>query len=363
MPDTATSPKDISAKGWLATTKRVVASIGSDHVTLIAAGCAFYGLLALFPGVVAAMALAGLFTDPTGLVDQLQTLTRFMPQEAAQIVIDQAKSVAGSDSGGLGLAAIIGLLTSFWSASAAMAALIEGLNVAFGVSDTRSYLRATLARLVLTLLAVLGFFVIVLTLVAIPVVLRFVRLDTDTEWLVLLIRWPVVLLLLATGLAVIYRYAPARRRRAWRWITPGAAFACILWLAGSVLFAWYVQNFATYNETFGTLGGVIVLLMWLWLSSFIVLLGAEVDSEIEAQGKQNPSPATGDADTADSNLLDQGSAALIGSPKPKAGSSGSQDQSPARPAERDPTPPPPAKLTFSTVALLAGALLLTRRGK
>ncbi|MBU2359957.1 MAG: YihY/virulence factor BrkB family protein, partial [Alphaproteobacteria bacterium] len=251
------------------------------------------------------------------------------------------------------------LLTAVWSASAGMAALIEGLNVAFGVSDTRSYLRATLARLVLTLGAVVGFFLIVLTLVAIPVVLRFVRLDTNTEWLVLLIRWPAVLLLVAAGLAILYRYAPARKRRAWRWITPGAAFACLLWLGGSVLFAWYVQNLASYNETFGTLGGVIVLLMWLWLSSFIVLLGAEVDSEIEAQAKQDPSPADADADTADSNRLDQGAAALIGGAKPKDDAS----QKTPSPRQQPQSDTPPAKLTFGTVALLAGALLLTRREK
>ncbi|WP_249219226.1 YihY/virulence factor BrkB family protein, partial [Loktanella sp. SALINAS62] len=217
---------------------------------------------------------------------------------------DQAKSVAGSDSGGLGLAAILGVLTAFYSASAGMSALIEGLNVAFRVEEARSFLRNLLARFTLTLAMVVGFFVIVATLVAIPVVMNFLRLPAGTELLITLIRWPVVLLLVAGGLAILYRYGPARSQRRWRWITPGAVIACLLWLLGSMAFAFYVRNFASYNETFGALGGVIILLVWLWLSSFIVLLGAEIDSEIEAQGKQNPAPDTAAPDTADSGKLD-----------------------------------------------------------
>ena len=311
MTDGNASPTDLSQTGWFAAIKRIGVSIGDDHITLIAAGCAFYGLLALFPGVVAAMALAGLFTDPTGLVDQLQTLTRFMPQAAAQIVLDQAKSVAGSDSGGLGLAAVIGIASAFYSASAGMAALIEGLNVAFNVDEKRSFLKNLMAKIVLTLGMIVGLFIIVATLVVIPVVLNFIQLGQGTELLITLIRWPVVLLLVAAGLAILYRYAPARRTRPWRWVTPGAGIACLLWLAGSAAFGWYVQNFGSYNETFGTLGGVIVLLLWLWLSSFIVLLGAEIDAQIEAQAKQAPQPDSGDPETANR-------AALNDSPTPSS---------------------------------------------
>ncbi|WP_083484259.1 YihY/virulence factor BrkB family protein [Loktanella sp. 3ANDIMAR09] len=303
MTDSTAHPGSLTAKGWIAVVKRIFANIGRDHLTLIAAGCAFYGLLAVFPGIVAAMALAGYFTDPSMLVNQMQTLSAFMPQEAAQIVLDQAKSVAGSDSGGLGLAAIIGVLTAFYSASAGMSALIEGLNVAFRVEEARSFLRNLIARIVLTLAMVIGFFVIVAALVLLPVVLNFIRLDPNAEWIIILVRWPIVLLLVAAGLAILYRYGPARKPRKWRWITPGALVACVLWLAGSAGFAFYVQNFASYNETFGALGGVIILLMWLWLSSFIVLFGAEIDAELEAQAKQNPAPTKGGRSTADSDDL------------------------------------------------------------
>ncbi|MFZ3582308.1 YihY/virulence factor BrkB family protein [Loktanella sp. DJP18] len=353
MPTTDAHPKNITTKGWVALLKRVWTEIGDDHIGLIAAGCAFYGLLAIFPGLVAAMALAGLFTDPATIVDQLETLTRVIPTEAAQIVIDQAKSVAGSDSGGLGLAAIFGLATAFYSATNGMAALIEGLNVAFDVTEPRSFFRSFVVRGGLTLGLIAGFFGIVLVLVALPIVLTFLRLPTDTVWYVMLVRWPVVLILVAAGLAVLYRFGPARPNRQWRWITPGAAFACLLWIAGSAAFGYYVSNFATYNETFGALGGVIVLLMWLWLSAYIVLLGAEIDAEIEAQAKQAPSPATAEAASADSDLLDAGHAGA----KPGQAQDDRTEMQP-RPTERKGAP-----LSFGGLALLAGAVVLAGKGK
>lgn len=353
MPDTNAHPMHITPTGWFALLKRVWAEIGNDHIGLIAAGCAFYGLLAIFPGLVAAMALAGLFTDPATVVNQLETLTRAIPTAAAQIVIDQAKAVAGSDSGGLGLAALLGLGTAFYSATAGMAAVMEGLNVAFDVKEPRSFFRAVVVKGSLTLGLILGFFVIVLVLVALPVVLGFLRLPTDTVWYVLLVRWPVVLLLVAAGLAVLYRYGPARTDRTWRWITPGAAIACLLWIAGSLGFGYYTGNFASYNETFGALGGVIILLMWLWLSAYIILLGAEIDAEIEAQAKQKPAPATADPTTAFSDALDAG-------------------QAQTTPAQSDKVPPAAqpvpvtrkgSRLSIGGLALLAGALALTGTGK
>ncbi|RYH03350.1 YihY/virulence factor BrkB family protein [Salipiger sp. IMCC34102] len=305
MPDSHPHPSDITSKGWIAAAKRIFGEISEDHLLLIAAGCAFYGLLAVFPGIVAAMAIAGLFTDPSELVGYIETLSRFMPAEAAQIVIDQAKAVAGSDEGGLGLAAVIGVLTAFWSASAGMSALIEGLNVAFEVEHPRGFFKNVLARLSLTLGLVGGFFMIVIALVVIPLVMGFLPLGPTTEFVITLIRWPVVFVIVAAGLAILYRYSPARAPRRWRWITPGAAVACVLWVAGSLAFAYYVSNFGSYNETFGALGGVIILLMWLWLSSVIILLGAEIDSEIEAQAKQNPAPATAEATSASAETLQQ----------------------------------------------------------
>lgn len=283
-------PGDINKPGWLATLKRVYSEIGDDHVSLIAAGCAFYGLLAIFPGIVAAMAIAGLFFEPSTVVDQLQALSGFLPQQAAEIVLSQAKEVAGSEEGGLGLAALFGILVAIYSASKGVQSLMEGLNVAFEAEESRGLVKFNLVKLALTLGMILGFLLIIAVAALLPAVLGVLPWGATTEWIINLVRWPVLLILVALGLAILYRYGPDRGDKKWRWITPGAGLACLLWLVGSIGFAFYVRNFGGYNETFGALGGVIVLLMWLWLSSFIVLMGAEFDSEMERQAKHDPQP-------------------------------------------------------------------------
>ncbi|WP_334064323.1 YihY/virulence factor BrkB family protein [Limimaricola cinnabarinus] len=293
-------PGDINKPGWFATLKRVYSEIGDDHVSLIAAGCAFYGLLAIFPGIVAAMAIAGLFFDPSTVVNQLQSLSAFLPQQAAEIVLGQAQEVAGSEQGGLGLAAVFGILVAIYSASKGVQSLMEGLNVAFEAEETRGLIAFNVQKLLLTLGMILGFLLIIAVAALLPVVLGILPLGQTTELIINIVRWPILLVFVALGLAILYRYGPDRGDKKWRWITPGAGLACLLWLVGSVAFAFYVRNFGGYNETFGALGGVIVLLMWLWLSAFIVLMGAEFDSEMERQAKHDPQPE----DARDDPLMD-----------------------------------------------------------
>jgi membrane protein len=285
-PQTSSGPK--KGRGWWRLLVNVYKELSDDHVGLIAAGVAFYGLLAIFPGIVAAMAVAGLIMDPNAVVSQLEGLSRFIPQDAAQIVIDQAVAVAGSEEGGLGLAAIFGVLVALYSASKGVSSLMEGLNVAFEVEEKRGIVSYYLTAFALTIGLIVGFLLIMAILAGLPALLAFLHLGSATEWLVSLARWPILLAILALGLAILYRYAPSRGPVPWHWITPGAGVACGLWLLGSILFAVYVSNFGSYNETFGALGGVIVLLTWLWLSAYIVLLGAEFDSEIERQDKEEP---------------------------------------------------------------------------
>lgn len=280
-------------RGWWRLILNVYKEIGADHVGLISAGVAFYSLLAIFPGIVAAMAIAGLVMDPQTIVSQLEGLSGFLPQQAAQIVIDQAIAVAGSESGGLGLAAIFGILVALYSASKGVTSLMEGLNVAFEVKEKRGILSYYLTAFGLTIGLVVGFLLIVTVLAGLPAILAFLPWSNATEWIVSLARWPILLAVVAIGLAILYRYAPSRGPVPWHWVTPGAAVACGLWLLGSIAFALYVSNFGSYNETFGALGGVIVLLTWLWLSAYIILVGAEFDSEIERQDKHetgNPAP-------------------------------------------------------------------------
>ena len=285
--DPTAHPADIEAPGWIATLKRVYGEIGEDHVGLIAAGCAFYGLLAIFPGIVAVLAIAGLVTEPSTLVSQLETLAAMLPQQAAEIVIGQATEVAGSRDGGLSLAATLGIVIAVWSSSKAIQSIMEGLNVAFETTETRGFIRLTLTRILLTLGLMAGFFLTALILAGLPALLAFLPWSGAAEMVVTVLRWPLIIGLVVTGLAILYRYGPDRDV-AWRWVTPGAGLAAVVWAVGSFAFAVYVRNFGSYNETFGTLGGVVILLTWLWLSAFIVMMGAEFDSEMERQAKIDP---------------------------------------------------------------------------
>ena len=279
----AETPTEIPAKGWKDILLRVKSEIGEDHVGLIAAGVAFYGLLALFPGIGALMAIAGLVLDPQTVVEQIDALGEVLPPEAASIVVGQASDVASSEGGGLGVAAIVGLLLALWSASAAMRSMMEGLNVAYDEDETRGFIKATFVRLLLTLGVIAGLILIFAIAVVVPVFLAFVPLGGAAEVAVDVARWAAMFLIVAFGLAVLYRYGPSREDPEWKWVTPGALAATVVWLVASGAFAFYVANFASYNETFGALGGVIILLMWMWISAYVILMGAELDAEMEAQ--------------------------------------------------------------------------------
>jgi membrane protein len=279
----AEAPTEIPAKGWKDIAFRVKDELASDHVGLIAAGVAFYALLAIFPAVTALMALAGLVLEPAEVTAQLETLTRMIPKEAAQIILDQAVAVAGSEDAGLGLAFVIGLALAIYSASKGMGSLIEGLNVAFDEDETRGFIKKTIVTLLLTVFLIIGLIVGLLSTLAVPAMLELIALPSWMETTLSLLRWLALAVLSVFGLGVLYRYGPARDNAEWQWLTPGAVTACVIWLVASVGFSIYVSNFGSYNESFGSMAGVIILLMWLWISAFIVLLGAELNAEIEAQ--------------------------------------------------------------------------------
>ncbi len=281
----ADSPAAIPAKGWKDIALRVKDEVGNDHVGLMAAGVAFYALLAIFPAITALMALAGLVLDPSEVTAQLQTFTSLMPQQAAQIILDQAVAVAGSQQGGLSLAFIIGLGLAIYSSSKGMGSLIEGLNVAYDEDEGRGFIMRTLVTLALTLFLIFGLLVGLLAALAVPIVLNFLPLPGWLEVILNLSRWLVLVVLTVLGLAVLYRYGPAREDAKWTWLTPGALVSCGVWIVASVGFSIYVSNFASYNQSFGSMAGVIILLMWLWISAYIVLLGAEINAETEAQTK------------------------------------------------------------------------------
>ena len=279
----ADSPTDIPPKGWKDIAFRLKDEISEDRVGLIAAGVAFYGLLALFPAITALLAIGGLLVEPNQIINQLSALSGIVPEAAMNIITEQATEVAGSREGGLGLAALLGIGLAIYSASKGMGSLMDGMNVAYDEEEERGFIRLKLETLGLTLFLIFGLLVAVVAMVGIPILLNTLNFGAFAETAATVIIVAIILALSMVGLAVLYRYGPSRDAPEFQWVSPGAIAACIIWLIGSACFAFYVANFGSYNESFGALGGVVVLLMWLWISAFIVMLGAELNAEMEAQ--------------------------------------------------------------------------------
>jgi membrane protein len=282
----ADRPSQIPRPGWRDIMLRTWKEIADDHVALIAAGVGFYGLLALFPAIAAMIAIWGLLFDPQQIEQQIETVSGFLPPDAAAIVRDQARKVAGG-GGGLSLAAAGGILLASYSAAKGMKALMEGLNIIYDEQEERGFLKLNLIALGLTLVVILAMIVALGAIIVVPILLNFVGLGPVAETLANLLRWPLLFGVALFALAVIYRYGPSRAHPRWRWVSWGAAVATIIWIMGSIAFSLYVQNFGSYNETYGSIGAVVILLMWFWLSAFIVLLGAELNSEMEHQTERD----------------------------------------------------------------------------
>ena len=283
----AETPMEIPAPGWKDILLRVKDEIAADHVSLVAAGVAFYALLAIFPAVTALMALAGLVMEPSQVTAQLESLTNLIPEEAANIILGQAVAVTGSEETGLGWAFLIGLALALYSASKGVGSLMEGLNVAYDEDETRGFVSKLIWTLGLTLMLIGVLLLGLAATLAVPAVVAFLALPDWVETLLTYGSWVLLAALTALALAVLYRYGPARDDAEWKWLTPGSIIACILWIVASIGFSIYVSNFGSYNESFGSMAGAIILLMWLWISAFIVLLGAEFNSEMEAQTRKD----------------------------------------------------------------------------
>lgn len=279
----ADTPTQVPAAGWKDIAFRLKDEIGEDRVGLIAAGVAFYGLLALFPAITALIAISGLLVEPNMVVDQVRALSGVVPEEVISIITTQATAVAGSREGGLGLAALLGIVIALYSASKGMASLMEGINVAYDEQEKRGFIKLKLVTFALTVFLMIGLLIALLSMLGLPAILAFVDLGTVVEALITLAFWIGLLALTILGLSVLYRYAPSRDEPEWKWASVGAVVGCVVWLVASAGFAFYVSNFGSYNESFGSLAGVIVLLMWFWISAFIILMGAELNAELEAQ--------------------------------------------------------------------------------
>jgi membrane protein len=282
----ARSPRQIPAAGWRDILWRTWTEFNSDQIVRVAAGVAFFSILALFPGMAAFVSLYGIFADVGAAQTQLAALAGVLPADSLSFIGGEMVRIAAAKPAGLSATFAVSFLLSVWSANAGVKALFSGLNIAYEEQEKRSFLRLNLITLGFTAL-LLAFLLLAMTaMVAIPFVIGFLNLDPRSRLLALL-RWPALLLVAMGGLSVIYRYGPSRERPRWRWVTWGGAVGAFGWLAVSLLFSWYVGAFAHYSVTYGSLGAVVGFMTWMWLSVTVILLGAELNSEMEHQTAQD----------------------------------------------------------------------------
>ncbi|MGB3222903.1 MAG: YihY/virulence factor BrkB family protein [Desulforhopalus sp.] len=282
---TASIPQDIPLPGWFDILVRTKDQISSDNLSLVAAGVAFYALLAIFPTLAASVSLYGLLANAADIERQFEDLAVLMPPETRPILLDQIKALAASSEKTLGATVIGGLLLALMSAMKGMKAIITALNIAYNEEEKRGFLRLNLISFMLTLASVL-FMVLMLGLViAVPAVLNFLNLSDDLEIIVSMSRWSLLLVVVVTAMASLYHFAPSRSEARWQWVSWGAIVATALWSLVSIGFSIYVENFGTYNKVYGSLGALVALLMWFYISAYALMLGAELNSEMEHQTK------------------------------------------------------------------------------
>jgi membrane protein len=279
----ADRPSEIPRRGWWDILKRVGSGISEKNLSLAASGAAFYAFLAIPSALTALIAFYGLAFNPADVGGQVAAMQGVMPHEAIGLISTQLKTLTSHSAQTLGISFVISILVALWGAMSGTTSMMSALNMAYGEEEKRSLVRYYLTALALTV-ATIVFALIALALIAVlPAVIGMLPFGGFGKWVATVVRWPILIVVVLVALAVLYRYAPSRDEPKWRWVSWGAVAATVLWIIGSVLFSLYVGEFATYNKTYGSLGAVVVLMIWLYLSSFSVLLGAELNAEIEHQ--------------------------------------------------------------------------------
>jgi membrane protein len=279
----AETPAQIPPRGWWQVLRRAFAESKADNVPMLAGGVAFFAFLALFPTLIAAITLYGLVADPAQAASQIGGFAAALPDSVQPLLRDQLTAVAATSDRALGISLVVSLLAALWSASSGISNLMQAVNFAYDEEETRGFVKLRATALALTLGGIM-FVLVALALVAVaPLVLDRLPLGVVGTVLAQVVRWGVLLGVVIVGLAVVYRLAPDRADPQFRWTSSGALVAAVLWIVGSAGFSLYVNNFGSYNKTYGALAGVIVLMLWLFLTSYIVLLGAEINAESERQ--------------------------------------------------------------------------------
>lgn len=286
---------------WRRVAVRAGAQIGDDKLGLTAAGIAFYMLMSIFPGLAAVVSIWGLLADPQAFTEQLSALSGILPAEVYRTLQGQAREVASAGQGAISLALAVSLVIAFFSAARAVKAIMMALNIVYDEKEMRGFFKFNAHAFAMTVALAIGFITAIAAVAIVPIILNIVGLGGILGPLIGLVRWPILFIGAWAGIAALYKFAPSRPDSSMRWLSPGAGAAVTLWIIASILFSVYVQNFANYNETYGSIGAVVIILMWFWVSAFVFLIGAEVDSEYEKINLGKPSEKDSDARAADAS--------------------------------------------------------------
>jgi membrane protein len=279
----ADSPGQIPAKGWWQIARRSIKEIGNDHLSLVAKGVAFSWFMALFPGLIAAVSIYGLVTSPSDVQTQVTSLASSLPDSAQTLITTQLKSLANASGGALSIGLIVSLVLAVWSASNGMSGLVEALNIAYDEEEERNFVIKKGLALVLTV-GFLIFFGVTIGLIAVfPFLIHLIGTSLVVEILLQIARWAVLVLAAIVALGLLYRVGPDRDAPQVKWLSVGSVVATVIWVVASIAFAFYVNNFGSYSKTYGALAGVVVLLLWFWITALVVLIGAELNAESEGQ--------------------------------------------------------------------------------
>ncbi len=277
----ADKPQEIPKKGWVQIAKRGWAEAKTDNVPLLAAGMAYYAFLAIFPALIAAVLLYSFFADPAQIRNQIEALGTAVPAEIRQIITEQITAASGN--GAVGFGAVVAILVALFSASGGMGNLMTAVNLAYDEEETRGFVKKRLVALALTLGAIVFLLVVVALVAVLPVVLQVFGTSTLVTVGIQVVRWVLIVAVITVALAVLYRVAPDRDAPKLRWVSVGAAVSTLLWIVASVGFSIYVSQFGSYAKTYGAIAGIVILLLWLYITSYAILLGAEINAESEQQ--------------------------------------------------------------------------------
>jgi membrane protein len=279
----AASPRQIPLRGWKDVLWRTASEIVEDRVMLIAAGVTYYLLLASFPALGVLVSLYGFVFDPADLGKQIGFLSMILPPGALDLVLGQLSTLTSQKASTLSFAFLISFVVALWSANSGVKALFDAMNVAYGEEEKRSFIKLNLLSLGFTLGSIALAIILIAAVGVVPAAFALLRLDGWAETIAAIARWPIVLAIVWVATIVIYRYGPSRENAKLRWLSWGAGISAITWMVASIAFSYYLQNFGHYNVTYGTLGALIGFMVWTWISVCILVVGAELDAELEHQ--------------------------------------------------------------------------------